>query len=507
MKVVIIGAGVSGLSAGCYLQRSGIETEIYEQGASSGGLCTSWRRQGYTLESGFQWLLGSSPANPFFRLWSELLPMSEIPFFQHELRMEIEVKHNHGPHGEKIFKLYTDLERFEEYLLQIAPEDSRVIRGLARTIRRIRQYEIPPMIRTHVSTATLFKKIGFIRHLPLLWFLNRLKRETNYSFSNRLKNPFLREAFELLFDGERLPLMIITLPLAFNTLKSTGYPIGGGKVFVDRLEAAYLESGGILHLKSNVTRIDTADGIATGITLDNGATIAASAVLSTADWHFTIFKALHGRYTNKIISSLGKLEKLPLFYSVFMVSLGISRSLSGHPHFLRFPLDSQLNSPDGTSYDRMEYHIYNYDPTLAPAGSTVVSVSFITYNRMFWIELRKQDRNSYNMMKQQFANQIIGILKKKISGISDHIELTDIATPATYERYTGNREGAVQGWMTGKNLLARSPVQCTLPGLRNFYYASHWSQPGGGLPVAVKASRDATMQICHDFSIPFGFPG
>jgi len=166
-------------------------------------------------------------------------------------------------------------------------------------------------------------------------------------------------------------------------------------------------------------------------------------------------------------------------------------------------METLLVSPDSTQYSILECHIYNYDPTLAPAGKTVVSVSCNTRNADYWIELRKTDRDQYNRLKKEFADTIIAILDKKLGGIRENLEIVDIATPATYQRYTGNRLGAVQGWMPGKNMLARTPVTCKLKGLNNFYYASHWSQPGGGLPVAIKAARDTVQMICHDLHIPF----
>ena len=63
-------------------------------------------------------------------------------------------------------------------------------------------------------------------------------------------------------------------------------------------------------------------------------------------------------------------------------------------------------------------------------------------------------------------------------------------------RYTNNWKGSTQGWLPGKNLLAASPVDFTLPGLKNFYYSSHWNQPGGGLPIAIKTGRDIAKHIC-----------
>ena len=66
-RALIIGAGMAGLSTACYLQSSGFDTTIVEQQARPGGLCTSWQREGYTFDGCIHWLLGSSPASPFYR--------------------------------------------------------------------------------------------------------------------------------------------------------------------------------------------------------------------------------------------------------------------------------------------------------------------------------------------------------------------------------------------------------------------------------------------------------
>lgn len=503
MRAVIIGSGISGLCAGAYLQMNGFETEIFEQHSNAGGLCTSWKRGGYTFESGFQWLLGSSPRSPYYQLWSELIDMKRVDFFQHEIRMEIEVKESCDHSGNKRFQLFSNIQRLNDYLLDIAPEDERPIRQLIRTMRKIQNYEIPPAIKKNPGTLTWREKIGFIRYIPLLFFMHRMKRETNRAFASRLKNPFLKEAFQLLFDGEEHPLLLITLPLAFNDLNATAYPIGGATKFVDRLKERYLSLGGAIHFQAPVKRINTSEGVATGIELADGRIINASVIVSTVDWHFTVFKALEEKYLNKAMLKLGELKQFPLFYSIFMVSLGVSKRLNDMPHFLRFPLDEVLISPDGSQYYRMESHIYNYDPTLAPDGKTVVTASLSTRHASYWIDLREKDQPEYLEQKARFAAEIIKQIEKKFPIISGSIEALDIATPATYHRYTLNRQGAVQGWMSEKNLLARIPIASRLPNLRHFYYAGHWTQAGGGLPVAIKSARDMVQDVCHDFRRPF----
>jgi phytoene dehydrogenase-like protein len=503
MKINIIGAGVAGLSAGCYLQMNGFETEIFEKHSHPGGLCTSWKRGEYTFDGCIHWLMGSNPSNPFYRLWSELIDLSSIEFRNHEVRMDIEVKDSLDRHGNNIFHLYTNLDRLSSYLVDLAPEDTAVIKKLIRSMRKIQSYEIPPMIQSVPVLLPFWQKIKFVKHLPLFLFLIRWKRQTNFSFARKLKNLFLKEAFQLLFDGDEMPLLIITLPLAFNDKMGVGYPVGGSLNFARKIEERYLGLGGKICYNSAVDEIVTENGHAKGVVLWDGTRIPSAITISAADWHYTLFSALKGKYTDKTILALKEHRNLEVFYSVFLLSLGVSRSFKEFPQMLRFPIARVLVSPDGTKYSRMEVHCYNYDPTLAPEGKCVVTVKFYSKNGDHWISLRSSDPEEYKRQKTAFAEEIIGILEEKFGGIRDAIEEMDIATPATYHRYTNNWQGSTQGWLPGKNLIAPSPVDAVIPGLQDFYLAGQWTQPGGGLPVAIKSARTVVQMICHRYNKPF----
>ena len=502
-KINIIGAGVSGLSAGCYLQMNGFQTEIFERHSRSGGLCTSWKKGDYTFDGCIQWLLGSNESNMFYRLWSELVDMSSVEFISHEVRMDVELKNNSDTTGNKIFHLYTNLDRLEDYMASLAPGDERQIKQFIRSMRMIQGFEIPPMIGKDTGHLDVKDKLMFIRHLPLLLFLNKWKKISNYSFASKFRSPFLREAFELLFDGDEMPLLIISLPLAFNDKQGTAYPIGGSSVFVKRIEDKYLSLGGKINFNNGVDRIIVENDTARGMVLENGEHSFSEITFSAADWHYTIFKALNGNYTDKTIRELGAQKRLPVYYSAVLISLGISRSLNGHNPVLRFPLEKALVSPDGTVYQRMEAHIYNYDPTLAPEGKTVISFCFYTKNSDYWIDLRKSDHDAYLKVKTGFADQVIEIADERFGNIRDHIEESDIATPATFNRYINNWKGSMQGWLPGKNLIERPPEKSTLPGLKDFYLCGHWTSPGGGLPVAIKSARDVAQMICKKEKIKF----
>jgi phytoene dehydrogenase-like protein len=496
MKVVIIGSGIAGLSAGCYLRMNGFETEIFEMHSRSGGLCTNWKQGGFTFNGCIHWLLGTNGSSPFFELWSELIDMSSLHFVNHDVRLEIETRKNRDRHGRNSFLLYTDLDRLERYMVEIAPEDEREIRKFIRQIRRIQKFEIPPMIKSVPGLLPWRKKILFIKYLPLLLFITRYRKITNYSFARKLKNPFLKEAFQLLFEGDDLPLLIHTFPLAYLDRKGAGYPTGGSSTFADQIEERYRSLGGLIRFNSPVEKILVENDAATGLQLKDGSCVAADFVISAADWRFTVFDALGGAYVDKEVLALGNLEKLKVFYSVFFVFLGLDRTFQDITWLYRFPLATPLASPDGTRYERMELHVHNYDPSLAPAGKSIVSVTLYTENGDFWIRLRNVDKPLYDNTKEALAAQIIEILDKKFGGIKEHIEQKNTATPASFHRYTNNQQGSIQGWMPGRKI-ARSPMKPQLPGLKNFYFAGHWMSPGGGLPVALKSARDTAMMICH----------
>jgi phytoene dehydrogenase-like protein len=66
--MIIIGAGLAGLSTGCYAQMNGYCTQIFEMHSKPGGLCTVWKRKGYTIGTP-GWVMGSKPANnDYYRL-------------------------------------------------------------------------------------------------------------------------------------------------------------------------------------------------------------------------------------------------------------------------------------------------------------------------------------------------------------------------------------------------------------------------------------------------------
>lgn len=234
------------------------------------------------------------------------------------------------------------------------------------------------------------------------------------------------------------------------------------------------------------------DNKAVGIKLTKGEIYDTDIVISAADGHHTIFEMLDGKYVNKDI--LDDYNNLELFPAVTQISLGISRNFDGISHSISFPLDKPLIIDDKNKVERIMVRIYNFDPTLAAEGKTSAIV-YVPSNYEYWVNLRENDREKYLKEKERITKEVIGILDKRFGDISSKVEVYDIATPATYIRYTNNWKGSFEGWLLTPRVFGRR-MKKTLPELRNFYMVGQWVEPGGGLPAVALSGRNLAQIIC-----------
>ena len=88
------------------------------------------------------------------------------------------------------------------------------------------------------------------------------------------------------------------------------------------------------------------------------------------------------------------------------------------------------------------------------------------------------------------------VLERFYPDIKSKVEVTDVATPFTYYRYTKCRHGASMGWLpSSRRMLAK--VEKTLPGLKNFYLAGQWSMQTGGVQPSILSGRHAIQMVCN----------
>ncbi len=488
-KVIIIGAGIAGLTAGIHLQRNGFDTEIFELHSLPGGLCTAWKRKGYTIDGCLHWLVGSSPTDKLYYLWDELIDMKQLPCHEYDLYMTVE-----DASGNAI-TVYSDLDRLEKEFLAKAPEDEKIIREFIGAARKILKFEMP--------SELLPEAIGFAEGLRLMWralpyLPTALKyvRITTKDFAARCKNALLRKTFEMMFVPE-MSVVFLLFTLVWFHRKSAGYPIGGSLAFAQRIEKAYIQLGGKVHYRSRVSKIITKgahpNAVACGVQVSSGTTYHSDIVISAADGHCTLFELLDAKFLDKHFKRY--YEEFNTFPSFLQISLGVKRTFSGVPHALSVPLEKPLQIDPNTTIDYLALRIFNFDPTLAPKGKTVVSTVLGTYNYAYWQKLRSDNPAKYRDEKQRILDVVVNAAEKRLGNIKKNLEMTDVSTPATVIRYTNNWKGSLEGWLLDPKV-GFSQIKKELKGLKNFYMAGQWVQPGGGVPGALISGRQVAQLVC-----------
>jgi phytoene dehydrogenase-like protein len=158
----------------------------------------------------------------------------------------------------------------------------------------------------------------------------------------------------------------------------------------------------------------------------------------------------------------------------------------------------------GEERERMDIVIQTYDPTLAPAGKSII-VTTIMSNFPYWEKLY-EDKDKYKEEKQRIADMVVAAMEARFPQIAGNVEVVDVATPITYKKFTNNWQGSFEGWLlTTDNMssMAGKGMSKTLPGLDGFYMIGQWVMPGGGLPGAAQSGRDIIQIICHKEKKPF----
>jgi hypothetical protein len=197
-------------------------------------------------------------------------------------------------------------------------------------------------------------------------------------------------------------------------------------------------------------------------------------------------------------------DKLPIFQGIVQVSLGVRRDLSVEPPMRSFPLARPI-TVGGRLRQRLGIRHLCFDPSMAPAGCSVVIAMFES-NHAYWKELA-QERERYDAEEQQVALDVINRLETVYPGIGDEVEVVDVATPLTTERYTGNWQGSMEGWQISTHnpgcccqgnieMMVNKGMDKTLPGLKNFYMIGQWVEVGGGVPTAAMSGRKLLGRLC-----------
>ncbi|MFC1909091.1 phytoene desaturase family protein [Chloroflexota bacterium] len=487
-KVIIIGAGLSGLSAGCYAQINGFKSYIFEHHTVPGGVAAAWKRQGYLIDGGVHFIMGHKPGTGLHQIFKDL-GVSDPSLYVDMVSYGRFINQRGGID----LVVGNDLDKLATHIKQLAPKDSATIDKVIDGAKAMQGHDLSTIGMSQPPELT--SRFGQVRDLwqmrSLMKYFGKQYNRKIADFVKDLKTPWLKDFFCSLFLPES-PTWFVMMVLALVADRQCAFLARGCLDFVGTMEKHYKALGGEATYQSTVDKILVENDRAVGIRLADGQEYRADYVVSAGDSYNAIFHLLEGHYVSDRIKK--RHESWPLSRPFLMASYGVKREFVGDNPFSTVVLDEPItigNEKVNTLFIR----ILNYSSRFAPAGKTVFQVEIET-SFDYWFDLQARDRNAYNQEKKRVADEFLARVEKYYPGISAQVDVIDVATPYTTWRYTLNRKGAWGAWMMTSNIMMER-IERRLPGLKNFYMAGQWVMCGG-VPPSLYSGRHAIHLICQD---------
>ena len=456
--VIIIGAGLGGLTSGAKLAREGKKVLVIEQHSKPGGCATTFKRGDYTLEVGLHEMNGPSPSDMKTRVFNDLEVAANVEFIKVP-------EFYHFTNGRHSLTIPHDPERAREVLAIEFPGETAGIQA---------------------------------------YFDQILNPKRKASIPGQEKERSIGEFLDSIIGDEDLKLVLLgnlgyfhddpySLSLAYYSAAQGSYYKGGGSFIrggsqklSDYLAGYIRNHGGEVLLNTLVTGLITDGRRLTGVSFrkksgSSSAMTTASADEIIANMSVPGLKELLPEEDALRISDAIQGQRPGA--SLLTVYFGFRKSLKeiGSRYYSTFVFDNSVKSQSDiirnnrSDFGQRSFAFVDYgqiDSGLAPEGRSVGAICCIDYPD----DWEKLSREEYKRKKEETARIFISRLEKLIPGSSSQIEYYEIGTPLTVRRYTLNPEGAVYGFA---QVPSRPAVNYA--GLfDNLHFASAWGSLGGG---------------------------
>lgn len=488
-KVIIIGGGIAGLTAGIYARQSGFDTIIYEMHNIPGGFCTSWRRGGYLFEGGMHWLGGSRKDQPLYQAWREVGALEETtPVYYRDPFAEFDY------YGKTLY-IYRDLDKLKAHFLEVSPEDKIAISRLYKDIKAFQKMKMPIMdIKgIKVNQKSSMRLSDIMGMIPVVTKMKKLSNMTAADYAAQFRSPALR-AFLGNISGEDTNSVGVISTLATVTSGDGGYPKGGSLAMAMGMAKRYEALGGKIIYNTRVEKVIMENSYAKGV-IAGGEKIRADAVIVTQDTLAAIDYLFEKPLNEPWMQEMRK--KTEPMLNTF-ISIGVEADLSALPESVIFSLKAPLTIGN-VKVNTLSVNNYAIYKGYAPKGCTALTTIIMGDSYDFWIKCKEND--IYEKEKNKLSDTIIQILSEKWPQFKGKVAVVDVATPLTYERYCGSYKGS---WMS---CMRRGDTMLTYPianeKFKNLYFAGQRMMPPGGLPGAFDSGRKAAQYLCKDTDTVF----
>jgi len=504
MKAVIIGSGLSGLTAGAKLAQAGHHVTVFEQFERPGGVTARVEKAGFKWDMGQLLVEGFGADEPVGEILADLGLTGKVPI----------VKDDRG----YIFPDFA-ITQPEEYggvqwrlnlLKEIFPDDAP---GLDKYWRDYLRFTRLMTLGRRLGKAPGLEKT--LLNLKLYWtllpFLPKIKwssqRLMDYYFdSDQLKCVFISILADFFIKPSQfLGLGVFALnyetfyekripkTLAVDTDQLYLYSVLGGiSTLVDALVEKIEGHGGKVHTSHPVTRINVENGRVTGVVDREGSTTPADVVVASGGAKETFHKLVGVEHLPSDFAQ--QVEEIALMDSVFMVHLGIDFDPSPYVHgvctyfYGTYDIEGGVDEAKAGIYHEGEkgfvVHIPSlHTPEMAPKGCHAVTIYTICPDTL--------SEGSWEERKEDYADKLIEYAEAFIPGLTGGTRERIIITPVDFRARTHLDHHAFGGIapIMGKKGI---PHRTSIDGL---WFVGAQSESGGGIINVVTAADRVAKTI------------
>ena len=481
-KIIVIGGGIAGLSAGIYALKEGFEVEIYEKNPMPGGECMGWNRKGYHIDNCIHWLTGTDPNTKLWEVWKTCGAIDENTEYADEQKFYTSILDG------KRATLWHDLEKTKKELIALAPEDEEEITKFIQHVEYAKTCVIPSDKPLDMMGIKDYIEMGKeMADMPKV--MKEYGKISCVDLAKRFKSPVLQKLM-----GDYLPAdyTAYSLLVSYATMASSNgnIPLKGSLAMSLRIVQKFKDMGGVLHTNAPVKRIVVEGKKATGIELPDGSIVKADYVISAVDLGFLYGSLIDRKYMPKDLAKAYENRKAYPITSGFQIACAIDSSFSEDGTVV---FDCEPLTIGGNVFERMSVKSYAYDKSFAPEGKTVLQANVVQSDSdyLYWESLSEEE---YKAKKEELSAELIDRIVKTFPELEGKIELLDCWTPLTYNRYCNAYHGSYMGFVTtvgNKQMRFKGLVK----GIDNLMLAGQWIMSPGGLPIAVVSGKFAVQRI------------
>lgn len=476
-EIIIIGGGVSGLSAGIYAQLYGHSAVICEKHNIAGGNLTGWRRGGFVIDNCIHWLTGTNPVTKTYRMWEELGALGGVDVLQGESLYTCEFN------GQTL-SLHRDLQKIKQEMLEISPSDEKEIKSFIRAVEAVQA----------LSGIAGDRHSGGLTPRRLVYGIPALLRcygVTTDGLAARFSHPLLRSFIRAFFGGEFGALALVTVFAVFCG-ENGGVPAGGSPAMSERMTERFKSLGGRLLLEKEAEKINRTGNRAVSVSFTDGTVLKADYIMLTTDPD-----AAFGRLLDlPMPKQLKKLYSDPKMKRFSSCQCAFSLNMSEPPFRGGYILEVPEEYRTVLRAKQIIVREFSHEPDFSPEGENILQTIAFCYENdaKNFIRLRDGDKESYSQKKRGLADAVQKLLTAKFPQLDGKLKCLDVWTPATYRRYTGSKTGSYMSFALPASTLPHR-ISNRIVGISNVILATQWLESPGGLPIAAEGGRKAVETV------------